>query len=120
MAPNTGRFSMQFAWARVPRWYQPAPSRASGGKEAIPALAKRMRPQRYTPTVAIRSASVQAANPSSVHWGMVMSGGSGGSHDRRQRRLDAQHLRGRRHARQQLAEVRMPHARDDVLPAIGT
>src|SRR5690242_4640781 len=109
---------MQFAWARVPRWYQPAPSRASGGKEAIPALAKRMSPQRYTPTVAIRSASVQAANPSSVHWGMVMDV-SGAGHDRRQRHLDAQHLLGRRHAGQQLPEVRVAHARDDVLPAIG-
>jgi hypothetical protein len=46
IAPKTGRFSMQFAWARVARRYHSAPPEASAGKSRIGTVPLKMRVQR--------------------------------------------------------------------------
>jgi hypothetical protein len=71
IAPKTGRFSMQFACARIARRYQSAPSIRSARKLRIGTRPVRIRLQRYTPTVASNSKTVHAANPTSIHTGTV-------------------------------------------------
>ena len=72
MAPNTGRFSTQLAWARIARRYQSAPSTRSARKPPIGTRPVRIRLQRYTPTVASNNNTVQAANPTSISTGTVI------------------------------------------------
>jgi hypothetical protein len=72
MAPNTGRFSTQFACARIARRYQSSPSTRSARNSLIGTRPVRIRLQRYTPTVANSSNTVHVANPSSIHTGIVI------------------------------------------------
>ena len=64
---------MQLAWARVDRRYQSSPSTWSARKKLAEARPLKILVQRYTPIVADNISTVQAANPSHIHVGIVIA-----------------------------------------------
>src|SRR3954471_222426 len=72
IAANTGRFSMQLAWARTTRRYNGGPCGSSPGKLFNSALPARMSDHRCMPTPSARIVIVHIANASTAKAGMFI------------------------------------------------